>query len=167
MVSLSGCCREVSSASTVYWKNRQVYYVRGLVKVGNEGSPTLVNRGGNGCTPSRPCQACNGDCDRDSDCAGDLKCFQRSGFTAVPRCSTARVRGNVGGYDYCYKRNGAGYLKVGFQRTNGGPKYMPIPISIFTTDIEGLGALQPCMPVDPGGSVFVWLPPAAPVRLAS
>ena len=29
---------------------------------------------------------CHGDCDRDSDCASGLKCFQRDGYTAIPGC---------------------------------------------------------------------------------
>ena len=31
------------------------------------------------CTPEAPCQECQGDCRRDSDCAGDLICFQKRG----------------------------------------------------------------------------------------
>jgi hypothetical protein len=30
------------------------------------------------CSNEFPCRACAGDCDRDSDCKGDLKCFQRN-----------------------------------------------------------------------------------------
>ena len=31
---------------------------------------------------------CSGDCDSDSDCRGDLKCFQCDGFCLVPGCGT-------------------------------------------------------------------------------
>eukprot|EP00931_Biecheleriopsis_adriatica_P070627 TRINITY_DN4440_c0_g1_i2.p1 TRINITY_DN4440_c0_g1~~TRINITY_DN4440_c0_g1_i2.p1 ORF type:complete len:295 (+),score=34.63 TRINITY_DN4440_c0_g1_i2:45-929(+) len=42
-------------------------------------------------------QMCQGDCDKDSDCAGDLVCFKRSGYRAVPGCP-----GNgKSGWDYC------------------------------------------------------------------
>jgi hypothetical protein len=46
-------------------------------------------------------QTCEGDCDSDSDCAGSLKCFQRSSKReAVPGCANnADVPGN---YDFCY-----------------------------------------------------------------
>ena len=38
----------------------------------------------------KPFDECGGDCDHDSDCRGDLVCFQRSGSTAnapIPGCS--------------------------------------------------------------------------------
>ena len=45
-------------------------------------------------------QACEGDCDSDSDCAGGLKCFQRSDREAVPGCDN---NGDVAGaHDFCY-----------------------------------------------------------------
>ena len=45
---------------------------------------------------------CEGDCDRDADCTGSLTCFQRSGYTRVPGCSTAQGtnEGQRSG-DYC------------------------------------------------------------------
>lgn len=70
----------------------------------------------------KPCAKCQGDCDSDSDCAGNLKCFQRSSYSQeIPGCqtngnfpwhdTTAWGTGNgVGwgngatnaGHDYCY-----------------------------------------------------------------
>ena len=44
---------------------------------------------------------CEGDCDNNSECAGDLYCFQRSANEVVPGCVGAGVRGK----DYCYKLN--------------------------------------------------------------
>ena len=38
------------------------------------------------CDSSKPCLRCQGDCDDDGGCAGDLECFSRSGFEAVPGC---------------------------------------------------------------------------------
>jgi len=42
-------------------------------------------------------QVCQGDCDRDSDCAGGLRCFQRQGFVPVPGCSGRGIQD----FDYC------------------------------------------------------------------
>lgn len=46
-------------------------------------------------------ELCQGDCDTDDGCAGNLQCFQRDGFTIPPGCSGG---GGVGEeiYDYCY-----------------------------------------------------------------
>ena len=44
---------------------------------------------------------CEGDCDNNSECAGDLKCFQRSANEMVPGCVGVGVRGK----DYCYNLN--------------------------------------------------------------
>ena len=33
------------------------------------------------------CSACEGACDVDGDCAGDLECFSREKLEAVPGCS--------------------------------------------------------------------------------
>ena len=50
------------------------------------------------CTPGSPCQACQGDCDNDADCAPGLQCMQRSGDEAVLGCTGA----GLSAYDYCY-----------------------------------------------------------------
>lgn len=42
------------------------------------------------CSPTRPCDACVGDCDKDADCKGSLRCYQRwgqYGSQSVPGCS--------------------------------------------------------------------------------
>jgi hypothetical protein len=50
-------------------------------------------------SPTETLQVCEGDCDRDSDCAPGLKCFQRSALEAVPGC-----RGTgINNYDYCVR----------------------------------------------------------------
>ena len=41
----------------------------------------------------------SGDCDQDSQCDKGLKCFQRSGTTAVPGCTGKGVTN----HDYCIK----------------------------------------------------------------
>ena len=49
------------------------------------------------------CTLCSGDCDRNSDCAGDLICFPRSGGEDVPGCTwganSATLKAE--GHDYC------------------------------------------------------------------
>ena len=40
---------------------------------------------------------CQGDCDADSDCLGDLVCFQRDGLDPVPGCSGS----GTNNWDYC------------------------------------------------------------------
>lgn len=49
--------------------------------------------------PFAPLQKCEGDCDSDDECAGNLKCFQRDGFETVPGCFGG---GTVSGMDFCY-----------------------------------------------------------------
>jgi surface protein len=45
-----------------------------------------------------PLGMCEGDCDDDSECAGNLACFERSGWKMVPGCSTTGTENR----DYCY-----------------------------------------------------------------
>ncbi|CAJ1950550.1 unnamed protein product [Cylindrotheca closterium] len=47
-----------------------------LVSVGNDGLPENLF----------PLKMCQGDCDRNRDCAGDLVCYQRTGTEQVPGC---------------------------------------------------------------------------------
>jgi hypothetical protein len=60
----------------------------------------MVDKGGSGCSSSNPCPACHGDCDEDSDCIGDLVCFQRDSGEAVPGCIDAG--GTQANHDFCY-----------------------------------------------------------------
>ena len=54
-----------------------------------------------GATPTSyiPLAMCEGDCDLDSDCKGDLICFQRDGDESVPGCEDSPYA--TYGYDYC------------------------------------------------------------------
>lgn len=66
-------------------------------------SKLLVYKGGSGCTPSSPCDKCEGDCDSDADCKGTFKCYQRSYSTnPVPGCEVGGS-GDRGSIDYCYE----------------------------------------------------------------
>ena len=67
-------------------------------------APALVNYGGSyEHLPSGQDKlfACEGDCDFDSDCSGNLLCFQRTASQPVPGCSVGGT-GDVNEYDYCY-----------------------------------------------------------------
>ena len=46
-----------------------------------------------------PLAMCEGDCDYDSDCKGDLICFQRDGDESVPGCDDSQYA--TTGYAYC------------------------------------------------------------------
>ena len=41
---------------------------------------------------------CQGDCDSDDDCEGDLRCFQRDGYSSVPGCYGSGTKN----WDYCF-----------------------------------------------------------------
>ena len=49
------------------------------------GPPTLYGYSAAGCL-GRGCLECEGDCDSDADCVGDLVCFQRTAFEFVRGC---------------------------------------------------------------------------------
>jgi hypothetical protein len=68
-----------------------------------KGIPKLVNKGGSGCTPAKKCTICQGDCDRDADCAKGLRCFQRNGKTIVHGCQSGGS-GDATNYDYCFNQ---------------------------------------------------------------
>ena len=60
-------------------------------KLSDSGGSTLAitDKGPDGCGYSNQCGRCEGDCDNDSDCTGDLTCYQRTRSTAVvPGCSS-------------------------------------------------------------------------------
>jgi len=63
--------------------------------------------------PAGKLKACEGDCDRDSGCEGNLQCFQRDGFTIPPGCGTADGLGEKG-YDYCYDPDKLGLPTIRF-----------------------------------------------------
>eukprot|EP00492_Amphilonche_elongata_P001940 TRINITY_DN2259_c0_g1_i1.p1 TRINITY_DN2259_c0_g1~~TRINITY_DN2259_c0_g1_i1.p1 ORF type:complete len:154 (+),score=24.49 TRINITY_DN2259_c0_g1_i1:158-619(+) len=52
---------------------------------------------------------CQGDCDNDDQCEGDLKCFQREEGTPIPGCSGSAN----GAWDYCYIASGSVELSGG------------------------------------------------------
>ena len=66
-----------------------------------------INFIGNPCTSffnDGKCTQCTGDCDSDSDCAGDLRCAQRrqvSGVENVPGCAWGATSNPYTDDDYC------------------------------------------------------------------
>ena len=64
--------------------------------VGDNGSPS----------GAYPLSLCQGDCDTDDDCQGDLVCFLRDGGDAVPGCSGGESEN--AGADVCVNRSGGG-----------------------------------------------------------
>ena len=62
----------------------------------------VVSTDGDGCGAGG-CSECEGDCDIDSDCAGDLVCFQRTASSdTVPGCASTGYRRTTSDWDYCY-----------------------------------------------------------------
>jgi hypothetical protein len=92
------------SLARLYHTNRwQVYWPAGThdgTDYGNE-STNLKSRSPT-CSSNKPCGECLGDCDNDSECEGNLKCYQRrrgaSALDPIPGCSGSGRRGR----DYCY-----------------------------------------------------------------
>jgi len=69
-------------------------------------TPPLSWLGRDACNATTPCERCSGDCDTDSDCSGNLECFQRGwGETfQVPGCGFGGP-GDHAGDDYCFEPN--------------------------------------------------------------
>jgi hypothetical protein len=61
-----------------------------------------VYKGGSGCTTKTPCSVGEGDCDKDSECKGSYKCFQRGKNGANPPGVVLSADHKKGEADYCY-----------------------------------------------------------------
>lgn len=73
---------------------------------------TLVKAGDNGKPSSAfPLGECQGDCDNDSDCMGDLQCFERRDKENVPGCPGVGDKGK----DYCFRED------LNYVGDNGSP----------------------------------------------
>ena len=80
------------------------------------------------------CKLCEGDCDGDSSCEGNLICAQRDGFEAVEGCSGEGGSRDVHGKDVCVHP----------------PTSQPTPAPVSTlTDIQYVG--NPCSDAYDGG----------------
>ena len=78
----------------------------------------IVNQGYTGTPPPEafPLQRCEGDCDRDSDCADGLICKRNDAFEEVPGCSNTGAQKSS--YDYCMDPADFAYAAV-FYPTGG------------------------------------------------
>jgi hypothetical protein len=61
-------------------------------------TPYVGALGRDACGGASKCSACQGDCDDDSDCEGDLICYQRDGDSPMPPGCTNLAFGKS---DYC------------------------------------------------------------------
>jgi hypothetical protein len=64
-------------------------------------TPGTLKLVGNDGGPGFPLNACEGDCDKDSDCKPGLKCKQRKAAESVPGCTGDKKE--FTGTDFCYK----------------------------------------------------------------
>ena len=97
----------------------------------NEGydPAALVDKGPSGCTASKPCMKCQGDCDIDTDCDPGLRCYQRKSWSqTVPGCGSQVRYGasSEGDHDYCIDQlakkihdMGVEVYALGIQSSNG------------------------------------------------
>eukprot|EP00984_Skeletonema_dohrnii_P023209 scaffold12278_cov104-Skeletonema_dohrnii-CCMP3373.AAC.9 len=86
--------------------------------------------------PPNPLPECHGDCDDDSQCEGDLVCFQRSAKEAVPGCP-----GDASyGYDFCAVR--ATENTVWLKGDNGSPS-ANFPLGLCEGDCDLNSDCQP------------------------
>ena len=76
--------------------------------------PDTVNYVGECSSGGYQCKECEGDCDDDNDCEGDLICHQRSGFDSVPGCGGEGGSRDVFGKDVCIKPNALETKEVTF-----------------------------------------------------
>lgn len=89
-----------------------------LVVMGREGIPA----------ESYPFGECEGICNSDDDCAGDLVCFRRKGSEEVPGCSGP----GVNKMSYCFAPTGADLMYIG---DNGVPQDM-YPLGVCEGDCD-------------------------------
>ena len=90
---------------------------------------TLVVTGNNGVPDTAfPLGKCEGDCDRDSDCSGNLKCFQRNGLESVPGCEGEGENGK----DYCFEVP-VSYL---WEMGNNGSPSDAFPLAVCQGDCD-------------------------------
>ena len=90
--TIPGCIGTATSTSDDYCFQKPPNY---LYRMGNDGAPA----------ENFPLQLCEGDCDTDAECEGDLKCFIFDAPEEVPGCVGTRGSWE----DYCWERP-ANYL---------------------------------------------------------
>lgn len=88
-----------------------------------------------------PLQACDGDCDSDDDCFGNLKCLQRGGDEEVPGCIGTYA---VAKKDYCYDLNPT--------PQTSGPTKSPVTVTSAPTKVQSTKSPTP-LPTSPPTSM--------------
>ncbi|KAK3268663.1 hypothetical protein CYMTET_22843, partial [Cymbomonas tetramitiformis] len=100
----------------------------------------MEHLGGTGCTPNAPCPACYGDCDSNSDCIGDLLCFQRESgdpYERIPGCTYGGAEDpeDEATHDYCY--NISAHLAISHLAA--------VVHTVFAVKLDGLPQSQVCV----------------------
>mmetsp|Transcript_13320 Transcript_13320/g.28769 ORF Transcript_13320/g.28769 Transcript_13320/m.28769 type:complete len:787 (+) Transcript_13320:1072-3432(+) len=97
----------------------QIPQYKALVIAGNNGSPV----------EAFPLAECQGDCDNDGDCQGELLCYQRTGTEQVPGCTGLGVSAK----DYCASRSDTSLL---FLRGDNGSPGANFPLGLCEGDCD-------------------------------
>ena len=66
-------------------------------------SQQILQKVDSGCTPTKQCGICQGNCEEANDCLNNMLCFQRDSSNAlVPGCASGGD-GDITSYGYCYE----------------------------------------------------------------
>jgi len=95
LVDLQGLSTETETLNQL---TRELDTIAAYLDTPRRLQPDILVLQRNECSIDSPCGRCEGDCDTNEDCQGDLQCFERTGIEPVPGCE-----GNgKGGQDYCF-----------------------------------------------------------------
>jgi hypothetical protein len=128
----TGSNKPTSSCAPSYSPRQGVAHCIGPFRVGPK-NPFNLHPGHLSCTSSNKCTACEGDCNSDIDCVGNLLCQQRSGYEAVPGCAGT----GTSGYDYCYDPDAAANPQATYDMGSYGYG------SIYDVNPRGMVLMQP------------------------
>jgi hypothetical protein len=108
------------------------------------GYQTVVDYGPDGCTSQAKCDVCEGDCDNDDECAGDLKCYTEGAIDYGQGCDrqTKGLSGYEPSHHYCYSpasgtRNGGfgpGVVQYDKGSTKSSLGLETVANSVFTAE---------------------------------
>jgi len=108
----------------------------------DEGNLPYVHRGHNHNARRVALQECEGECDNDDNCDGDLKCFHRNNDD-VPGCY-GETHGSGSGFDYCWN---AASVDLGDSRAAS-----PLAVQISSSGSSGSGTTTPVPDYDANAS---------------
>ena len=86
--------------------------------------------------PPTPLEECQGDCENDSHCAGNLVCFHRSGNESVPGCTGSATSGT----DFCAVRATA---NTAWLKGDNGSPAENFPLGLCEGDCDRDSNCQP------------------------